>query len=99
MATGNQHDWVDILAALGPTIATVFAGVATIHVYLRGERFQRQLVRPLMVVRHEISPGLEYTRWIVNLRNEGQGAANIDAITVVAGEQIIEPEPMPSPRE
>jgi hypothetical protein len=52
-----SRDWVDYLSALGPTLATVFAGIATVHVYLRGEKFQRQLVRPLIVVHHQVSPG------------------------------------------
>jgi hypothetical protein len=99
MANCCAHDFVDWLAALGPTLATVFAGAATLVVYRRGELFQRQLVRPLVVVRHQVNPGHEYTRWIVQVKNEGQGAANIDAITVVAGEHIIEFDPMESPRD
>jgi hypothetical protein len=95
-----HHDLVDWLAALGPTLATVFAGLATISVYRRGERFQRQLVRPLLAVRQAISPNVNgFVRWIVEIRNEGQGPANIDNITVIAGEKIIDPEPMQSPND
>lgn len=99
MASCCQHDLVDWLAALGPTLATVFAGVATILVYRRGERFQRQLVRPLLVVRHQINPNEPFVRWIAELRNQGQGAANIDSFTVIAGEEIVEPEPLQAPKE
>jgi hypothetical protein len=78
----------------------LFAGAATIVVYKRGEKFQRQLVRPLLAVRHIVIPGPEtLTWWIVEIKNEGQGAANIDAITVVAGQEILEPEPLQSPSE
>lgn len=100
MSAGCPRDFVDWLGALGPTIATVFAGLATISVYRRGERFQRQLVRPLIAVRQVINPGAnQFTRWIVDIRNEGQGPANIDGITVIAGDQIVEPEPMQSPND
>jgi hypothetical protein len=100
MASCCQHDFVDWLAALGPTLATLFAGATTILVYRRGEKFQRQLVRPLLVIRHKLSPFDElFTRWIAEIRNEGQGAATVDSFTVVAGEEIIEPEPLQAPRE
>jgi hypothetical protein len=99
MSACCQRDLVDWLAALGPTLATLFAGLATISVYLRGERFQRQLVRPLLAVRHRINPSDPFIRWIVEIRNEGQGPATIDSITVIADEQIIEPEPMQSPND
>lgn len=99
MANCCPHDWVDIVGAFGPTLATLFAGGVAISVYKRGEKFQRQLVRPLLTVRYMINPGHEETRWIVSLRNEGQGAANVEAFTVVAGERIIEPEPLENPTQ
>jgi hypothetical protein len=101
VSVGCQHDFVDWLAALGPTLATVFAGIATIIVYLRGEKFQRQLVRPLLVIRQKFNPmdDERFVRWIAEIRNEGQGAANIDAFTVVASEDIMEPEAMLEPKQ
>ena len=99
MLTCCHHDWVDILAALGPTLATVFAGIATIMVYIRGERFQRRLVRPLLVVKHKIRTRENFTQWIVLLKNEGQVAANIDVMTVVAGAEIMAPKSMQPPDE
>jgi len=77
----------------------LFAGAATISVYRRGERFQQQLVRPLLAVRHNINSGTEETRWILSLKNEGQGAANIEAFTVIAGHRIMEVKPLQTPRE
>lgn len=97
MPNGCSHDWVDMVGAFGPTLATVFAGIATIAVYRRGEKFQRQLVRPLVVVRHMISPGHERTLWNVSVKNEGQGAANVEAFAIVAGDRLISPEPLESP--
>lgn len=88
------------LAALGPTIATLFAGIATILVYVRGERFQRQLVRPVLVVRDKIRSESEgVVRWIAQINNEGQGAAHVEMFAVIAGERAIRPEPMQSAAE
>ena len=83
-----HHDWVDYLAALGPTIATIAAGTATVLVYLRSEKFQKQLVRPLIVVGHKLSVSPPYWHWVVEIRNEGQGAANIESCTIVAANEI-----------
>jgi hypothetical protein len=92
-----QHDWVDYLAALGPTLATIFAGVATVHVYLRSERFQKQLVRPLIVVRQQISIGEPFAQWKIEVRNEGAGAANIESCVVIADGDIVPYEPLEGP--
>jgi hypothetical protein len=86
-----------MVGAFGPTLATVFAGVATIAVYRRGEKFQRQLVRPLVVIRHRLNPGHERTLWNVSVKNEGQGAANVEAIGIVAGDCPNRPGPLQSP--
>ncbi len=94
-----RHDWIDILAALGPTLATIFAGTATVLVYLRGERFQRRLVRPLIVVRQQIESGTPFWQWRVEIRNEGQGAANIESFVVVAADEIVTFEAMRKPSE
>jgi hypothetical protein len=93
-----SHDLLDWVTALAPTAAATGAVVATIYVYRRSEQLQRQLVRPLLVVKHQINPGV-IVRWIVTIQNEGQGAANIEAITVLAGEKIQESQPMQSPVE
>jgi hypothetical protein len=62
----------DYLAALGPTLATIAAGTATVPVYLRSEKFQKQLVRPLIVVGHKISiESPPFWRWVVEIKNEG----------------------------
>ena len=99
----GAHDWVDWLAALGPTLATVFAGVATIHVYLRGERFQRRLVRPLIAVRQQVQPTADdgLWRWRVQKRSvtKGEGTANIETLTVIAKEEIHFHEAMQAPDE
>ncbi len=92
MSNCYQHDWVDWLAAIGPTLATVFAGIATVHVYLRGERFQRKMVRPLIAIRQHLSHDTNFWRWRIELRNEGQGAANIESFTIVARDEIRLPD-------
>src|SRR5580658_4512047 len=97
MANCCPHDFVDWLAALGPTLATLFAGAATISVYRRGEKLQRQLVRPLIAVRQQVAPQEPYWRWKVEIRNEGGGSANIESLTVVAKETISSPEVLESP--
>jgi hypothetical protein len=89
MGTCCHHDWVDYLAALGPTIATIAAGTATVLVYLRGEKFQKKLVRPLIVVGHKLSVSPPLWHWIVEIRNEGQGAANIESCVIVAANEIV----------
>jgi len=99
MSTCCQHDWIDLLAALGPTLATLFAAAATISVYRRGEKLQRQLVRPLIVIRQGVDPAAPFWRWRVEIRNEGKGAANIESFTVVAKDEILSPEAMEPPSD
>jgi hypothetical protein len=99
MSNCCPHNFVDWLAALGPTLATVFAGVATISVYKRGEQLQRQITRPLLVIHHRVAQGAPFWHWIIEVRNEGQGPANIEAFTIVAGEEIVELEPTESPTD
>jgi hypothetical protein len=97
VSTCFQHDWVDWLAALGPTLATLFAAAVTISVYRKGEKLQRLLVRLLIVVRQQVAPQDPYWCWKVEIRNEGAGAANIESFTVVAKETILSPEVLEAP--
>jgi len=79
------------LAILVPAAAAVYAPFA---IYRRQERTRRYLARPLVAVRHQLDPEHgPFTRWMVDIRNEGDDAVNIESMTVVAGDEIIEWDP------
>jgi hypothetical protein len=83
---------------LGSVFATLVAGYVAVRVSRRSDRTARALSLPLLSFSDQVDTSSEnFTRWVVDIRNDGQGAATIEALTVVAGEQIITPEPLEPP--
>lgn len=94
-----QHDALDWIAAIGPTVATFAAVVATIWAGLVARRvsreaidFQRGLSTPRLAVLERFNPTHESggTAWLVEFRNEGPTPANI-----VRFETFVDGKPWP----
>jgi hypothetical protein len=85
-------------AIVVPSVAAIWAAFT---VYRRQERTRRYLARPLVAVQWNFQPNQgPFTRWVIDLRNESADAVNIESMTVVAGDEIIEWEgPMEPPAD
>jgi hypothetical protein len=89
----HPHDALDWFSAIGPTLAAFFAAWVAWATYKRGEHLQRQLTRPLVMFRHNFNLGNgAASRWILDLRNEGPTAANIEEFTILARGEIVSAE-------
>lgn len=91
------HDALDWFAAIGPAAAAFFAAWIAWDTYKRGERLQRQLARPLISIRHNLAPGTNVIRWIIELRNDGASAANIERFRVLVKGEALAAETLQSP--
>jgi hypothetical protein len=90
------HDFVDWLAAVGPTVAAAAAAVATWKAAQAARdslTLQRRMMRPLLVIytRYRVLRGGVGIHWIVELQNLGQSPANIEAFRILVGGNEVEP--------
>jgi hypothetical protein len=91
-----RHDVLDWFAAIGPTAATFFTAWIAWKVYRNGERLQRQLMRPIVAFQSQwVQP---FCRWIVEMENIGQSAANLESFRVYVNGERIQPEQFEQPR-
>lgn len=96
----HPHDALDWFSAIGPTIAAFFAAWVAWSTYRRGEILRRQLTRPLVMFRHNLNVSNQVaSRWILELRNEGPTAANIEEFTVLARGEVVSADFFNEPRE
>lgn len=92
-----QHDLVDWVTALGPTVATLFTAWVAYRVYSQGERAQRLLTRPRLSFVHGVTPnpsGPGAPLWDFRFRNSGQSTATITSLSVRVDGVVIEPQPL-----
>jgi hypothetical protein len=83
---------------LGSVFAALFAGYIAVYVSRRSDRTARALSLPLLSFTDQLDTSSEnFTRWVVDVRNDGQGAATIESLTVVAGDEIVVPGPLEPP--
>lgn len=99
-----QHVALDWFSAIGPTVATLAAVGATIWATLvarqvsrNGAALQRRISGPRLTILERARPIPQSLEWIVEFRNDGQTAANIDALRILVNGSPYEGRPFEDP--
>lgn len=100
----TPHDTLDWFAAVGPTIATFGAVGATIwaaavarRVSREAAELQRRISGPRLTILERARPIPQSLEWIVEFRNDGQTAANIEALRILVNGSPYEGRPFEDP--